>query len=386
MKTIIIIQAILIISFETFSQGVGINETGTIPDPSAILDVSSTTKGTLITRMTAGQRDAIPSPALGLQIFNTTNNCLQIYINSTWQNIYCSTNCSVPGAPTSGTNTPSSTQIIWNWNAVTGATGYKYNTVNNYATATDHGTNLSYTQTGLSCNTAYTLYIWAYDDACGESEFLELNQTTSSCICPTPSVTFNYRGSSVTYGTVGSVGRCWLDRDLGASQVATSSTDALAYGDLFQWGRLDDNHQDRASSTTTTLSGSDIPGHNNFITTSVAPHDWRNGQNNALWQGGVNDNNPCPTGYRLPTNSEWDIERLSWTSNDAAGAYNSPLRLPVNGSRLFNNTFSNVGIDGKYWSSTISGTNSMAFNYSPTNSGSGASVRSVGTSVRCIKN
>ena len=35
-------------------------------------------------------------------------------------------------------------------------------------------------------------------------------------------------------------GKTWMDRNLGASQVATSSTDANSYGDLYQWGRAAD--------------------------------------------------------------------------------------------------------------------------------------------------
>ena len=42
------------------------------PHPSAMLDVQSTTKGTLITSMTLAQRDAIPTPADGLTIWNTS--------------------------------------------------------------------------------------------------------------------------------------------------------------------------------------------------------------------------------------------------------------------------------------------------------------------------
>lgn len=38
-------------------------------------------------------------------------------------------------------------------------------------------------------------------------------------------------------------GKCWKDRNLGASQVVTSATDVLAYGDYFQWGRPRDGHQ-----------------------------------------------------------------------------------------------------------------------------------------------
>jgi len=55
------------------SQGVGVNETGAIPDASAILDAASTSKGLLTPRMTIVQRNAIVSPATGLLIFQTDN-------------------------------------------------------------------------------------------------------------------------------------------------------------------------------------------------------------------------------------------------------------------------------------------------------------------------
>jgi hypothetical protein len=48
-------------------------------------------------------------------------------------------------------------------------------------------------------------------------------------------------------------GRVWLDRNLGVSQVATSSTDEASYGGLFQWGRLQDGHENRTSNTTVRL-------------------------------------------------------------------------------------------------------------------------------------
>ncbi|WP_372934176.1 hypothetical protein, partial [Mariniphaga sediminis] len=40
--------------------------------------------------------------------------------------------------------------------------------------------------------------------------------------------------------TNATTGKTWMDRNLGASQVATSSTDIAAYGDLYQWGRAAD--------------------------------------------------------------------------------------------------------------------------------------------------
>ena len=50
-----------------------------------------------------------------------------------------------------GINISSENQIIWNWQTVLGAAGYKWNTTNSYNTSTDNGLSTSYTQTGLVC-------------------------------------------------------------------------------------------------------------------------------------------------------------------------------------------------------------------------------------------
>ena len=63
---------------------VGINTDNSIPDSSAILDVSSTNKGILIPRMTTAQRNAIIKPATGLTLFNLDDNCTDIYDGTTW--------------------------------------------------------------------------------------------------------------------------------------------------------------------------------------------------------------------------------------------------------------------------------------------------------------
>jgi len=51
---------------------------------SSILTVSSTTQGFLQPRMTTTQRDAISSPATGLQVYNTTTNTNDYYNGSAW--------------------------------------------------------------------------------------------------------------------------------------------------------------------------------------------------------------------------------------------------------------------------------------------------------------
>ena len=183
--------------------------------------------------------------------------------------------------------------------------------------------------------------------------------------------------------------KIWMDRNLGASQVATSSTDAASYGDLYQWGRGSDGHQSRTSGTTTTLSSSDVPGNANFILTWSSPYDWRSGQNVNLWQGVSGVNNPCPTGYRIPTEAEWEAERLSWSANTSAGALASPLKLPKAGYRMSDGSLHTLGasgdLSGSLWSSTVSGTDSRYIYFDSTSAGMFAYARAGGIPVRCIK-
>jgi uncharacterized protein (TIGR02145 family) len=185
-------------------------------------------------------------------------------------------------------------------------------------------------------------------------------------------------------------GKIWMDRNLGASQVATSSTDANAYGDLYQWGRAADGHESRTSATTSTTATSAVPNDGNawdgfFITEVSSPYDWLTPQDDNLWQGVSGTNNPCPSGYRLPTEAEWEAERTSWSSNNAAGAFASPLKLPVAGYRFSSGSLHTVGSDGRYWSSTIDGTYSRYLYFYSSNANVNSSYRASGSSVRCLK-
>jgi hypothetical protein len=186
-------------------------------------------------------------------------------------------------------------------------------------------------------------------------------------------------------------GKIWMDRNLGASQVATSSTDANAYGDLYQWGRRADGHQCRNSSTTTSLSSTDQPSHGNFIIGSTTvSSDWRNPPNDNLWQGDNGINNPCPSGYRIPTEAELNAERMSWTSNNILGAFASPLKFSLGGSRINSSgLISAVNTSGYYWSSSRVLNTTAARFLSITSGGAGFGgswQRSTGCAIRCIKN
>lgn len=184
-------------------------------------------------------------------------------------------------------------------------------------------------------------------------------------------------------------GREWMDRNLGASRVATSSTDNQAYGDLYQWGRLADGHEKRTSGTVLNqLSSSDNPGHDRFILATEVPYDWRSPYNPELWHGVSGINNPCPSGFRLPTRAEWEAEMNSWSSKDADGAFSSPLKLTVAGNRNYSNgNFEYVGDTGRYWTSQTYQPDwqSRIVQFSSSSGYMNYLNRARGLSIRCIK-
>ncbi len=194
-------------------------------------------------------------------------------------------------------------------------------------------------------------------------------------------VTFTYRGQQVTYGTVLSpTGRIWMDRNLGATRVANAYNDSDAYGHYFQWGRLDDGHQLSNSGTTTTLSETDNPGHGDFI---LSNDDWRSSQNDNLWQ--LQGQSPCPEGWRVPTQAEWEEEIATWDTQDKDGAFGSVLKLTTAGRRAAaNGTFYFQGTDARYWSSTVSTDKAIASNAS-TSISFYSIARAYGHPVRLIK-
>jgi hypothetical protein len=60
----------------------------TSPNASALLDITSTTKGVLFPRMTTTQKNAIATPAAGLVVYDSTTNKLCCYNGSTWNDLF----------------------------------------------------------------------------------------------------------------------------------------------------------------------------------------------------------------------------------------------------------------------------------------------------------
>lgn len=188
-------------------------------------------------------------------------------------------------------------------------------------------------------------------------------------------------------------GRIWMDRNLGATQPATSSDDEDSFGFYYQAGRGTDGHQIRNSNLTTSVSfNSDQPGHGDFITVSFPNSDWRNPVNELLWEGPNGINNPCPNGYRPPTSSEMLDEFENAPTYGIGGGFYSHIRFTKGGWRRPTiglipgpGTVVNEGV-GHYWTAvpgigvTInsSGLLNVTASYTTANS-------AVGRCIRCIK-
>ena len=391
------------------NNGSGIGMGTNTPNSSAKVEIASTTQGFLPPRMTTTQRDAIAFPALGLVIFNTTTNCLNFYIGTSWNetcgtvvtplgnittlNCVGATNSGIldAGIPASGVSSSipytggnggtHSGEIISSM-GVTGLTATLPS-----GTFTNASGSLNYTITGTP-NTNGTA-VFALNIG-GQTCTLSRSVSIALGTYPTGSVFCASGATAVVDVTNPTTGETWMDRNLGASQVAASSTDANSFGDLYQWGRRSDGHQCRNSSTIGTLSSTDLPTHGGFILATSSPDDWRSPQNTNLWQGVSGVNNPCPSGYRLPTEIELNAERLSWSTNTSAGAFASPLKLTLAGFRNYGNgNLVSVYGTGFYWCSTVNGADSYALYFNNPFLGGlvrmNTSSRAYGSSVRCIR-
>jgi uncharacterized protein (TIGR02145 family) len=202
------------------------------------------------------------------------------------------------------------------------------------------------------------------------------------------------------FANVGGTTKVFMCFNLGV----TGTQDALSYqsgtnnGALYQWGRQTDGHEVRTSSTQ--AGPVSAPVANRFIIVTDSPNNWISPQNNSLWlDASKTANDPCPAGFRVPTQAQWVglfrdnsdgppniATRNTWTWTGNGFTIGSNLYLPAAGSRSgFDSTFNSIGESGIYWSSTVNGiyarhlffvNNSVNLSFSVS--------RGAGLSVRCI--
>lgn len=336
------------------------------------------------------------NPVPGLIYYDTVEKCIFVYNGNTWTDFCGVTNAivgslnncdtpSVTGTLVEG-ETASSVSVVINYSGGNGASYAEQSvtsTVVTGLTATlsegtlaDGDGTLTYTITGLP-------------NSNGNANF-DINIGGVSCtiiVAVEPAAPCAGVTAPSGFGIVEAAGNCWLDRNLGASRVATSRTDAASYGHLYQWGRATDGHQIRTSNSTTTTATSATAANGLYILAGAATdNNWTNfaGEDN-LWQGVNGINNPCPSGFRVPTITELSSLLASFSPQNRDGAYASPLKLPTGGSRSgVSDGIFGAGASGLYWSSTVSGTEASYLALATGNAIT-TSFRSSGRSVRCVK-
>ena len=316
--------------------------------------------------------------------------CLTPYSRYVWAYRRCgvsdpteliqSTPADPPASPLSGIQIPYLTRIIWNWNPVAGATGYKWNTVDNFTTATDLGTLTSKTETGLACDSTYTRYVYSYA-SCGNSIPLILAQSTTVCCSDSVYVSHLTSGGvapvnkTVTYGSVenipGEALKCWITSNLGADHQATSKTDnsEASAGWYWQFNRKQGYKHDGITRTPNTYWVTYITENSNWLTINDAC---------SLELG---------NGWRIPTYSEWYNVDYAGNWNTWDDAWNSAMKLHASGNLgLVDGSLFGRGSWNYFWSSNQSAADAAYFFYTDYfQSRLLNNAKGYGFSLRCIR-
>ncbi|VVM23862.1 hypothetical protein BSPWISOXPB_71 [uncultured Gammaproteobacteria bacterium] len=151
-------------------------------------------------------------------------------------------------------------------------------------------------------------------------------------------VSSEYSVAGVTYRSVHSpnTGRVWLDRNLGADQVAKFKGDQKSYGYLYQWGRAHDQHEQRTSGTSskqfTSLKNTGV-NNGPFI---IGNSDWTSAdsagkEREKSW--GAAGGGVCPKPFKIPSKEELEEEMTKSNITNADSAFSSFLKIPSAGYR-----------------------------------------------------
>ncbi len=350
------------------------------PDPSAMLDIQSTNKGFLPPRMTTAERNAISNPATGLLVFNTTLNCIEMNVGAPAQPAWACLRVACTVSAASATPTlDANTALAPITHTTTGATGIG-------------------TPTGLPAGVtaawaSNTITISGTPTAAGTFNYSIPLAGDCGSVTATGTITVNASISCGAYVAAG-VWKAFKCHNLGADESADPFTPSWKLnGAYYQWGRSAVAAPGPTGPSAGEANAGAITGWN---TTAASNGAWADGSKTA--------NDPCPTGFRVPTKAQWDAvcnttlnptRSFPGTWSNSNTNYSSGLRIGSGATGLFlptagyrdsiNGSLSNRGSNGFYWSSTADGSSLSSYllfdaEYALTISNN----RNLGFSVRCV--
>ncbi len=445
MKKFVIYLSVLFITATNALAQVAINSDNSTPDNSAMLDIKSTTKGMLVPRMTAVQRDAISNPATGLLIYVTDNN--QYY-----------TNKGIPAAPnwvmTSsqwlnyGNNiafTPGNVGI-GNYNPVlklqvTGKIGAEWGSPTQASYVFGDG----YENTGFSSPDVGTIAVinsgvervrFTYDGNMGvgtaspnSSALIDVSSVTKGFLPPRmTTLQRNTIGTPAEGLVIYNTDEKMLNVYNGMSWKSMIPTPEFACGFTLGINHAVANGAAPVNKTTTYGTVTGIPGepakcwitsnlgadhqatavndatepsagwHWQFNLKQGYKHDGTTRTPNTTWISSITEtsdwisvNDPCMielgNGWRVPTVTEWTNVKVGGGWTNWSGPYNSDLKLHAAGGLFSGGSLMSRGSYGYYWSSNgmSSATSASFLDFHSGGIIVTMTLKTIGCSVRCVK-
>jgi hypothetical protein len=341
-KSSLVFVFLFFICTTLFAQ-LGVNTSGAVPDASAGLDVNFTDKGFLPPRValtSANSAAPVATPAVGLIVFNTAvagtspNNVTIGYY-------YWSGTKWIPLETPQGTTYGD--MQYWNgtqWVILPAGTNGKIMIFSDGMPR--------WVMPSFACGIAFTV-----------------NHVAGN-VCPVT--------KTVTYGTVsnipGETAKCWITKNLGADNQATSLNDVseTAAGWYWQFNLKQGYKHDGSVRTPNTT----------WINTINENSDW------------TSTNDPCNieigNGWRMPTYTEWSNVDGPWGNYN--GPYGSALKLhPAGYLHVVSGGLYARGSAGYYWSSAqYDNTWGSPLGFSVGTSGMSNINKAYGCAMRCVRN
>lgn len=340
----------------------GINATNASPNNKAMLDVESNNKGILIPRMNTSARDAIATPPNGLMIYNNQTNKFNYYDGTAWQETILGNQWAINGSNISysggnvgiGTITPSASALL---------------DVNSTSKGFLPPRMTAAQRTAIS-SPAEGLLVYQTDYPSGLFYFNAGVWSTVATPTYYPSVTI--------------CAQQWMDRNLDVTTYRNG--DAIAYvTEPIAWAAL----------TTGAWCY-----YNNDPSTNATYGKLYN------WYAVKYSRGLAPAGWHVPSDAEWTTLETclggssvgggkmkvtgltTWLSPNTGATNTSGWAGLPGGFRDYDGSFSNVGLNGLWWSSTESNTTNALYLYLTYTNGNitrnGFNKRS-GYSVRCLR-